>query len=376
MTLTVKKSIFVAAIIFALQFAAGTAQAALFECTGRNNECTICDFFAMVAAAIGFTLKVVVPLLLVLILAFGGLMMIYKKDDPEILERVKNIFKGLVIGALVAYGGWVLVTASLAGSGSFNKDSWWKFTLNCQYCGDGIVQSNEACDPGETAADCAARGGSEEECANAAGLCTDVCTIKETCDSPSVRSQAGKGCWLTQDASDANFCARGKYECDPETAELVCKLITPTVYDECCLDGGQKLSVPGASFDIVRAEILGPDVSIYTCDDVCAKKGEVCIGVGLTSVAFNKCVSVMHHVAGICDLSINLQSNNCHAQFVMIGGTCLENSRCQPAWEPCGVFSPMVDEGYYQRMGLENPGLVAGENYVQFVVGEAACYCR
>jgi hypothetical protein len=351
MTLTIKKSIFVAAIIFALQSAAGTVQAALFECTGRNNECTICDFFAMVAATIGFTLKVVVPLLLVLILAFGGLMMIYKKDDPEILERVKNIFKGLVIGALVAYGGWVLVTASLAGSGSFNKDSWWKFTLNC------TVQEPEpvVAQPVNRLAPV----GSQVSCGGA------------------LAEKIGMGCIVSGDLNDLAYCRQGRYECDPANNQLVCREIVPQIYDECCKDGGKSLdSMP---LEIVRAQRFLEMYNIsdsgfsFDCNQICKIKNKTCVGVGLSNVGINKCVSVRHHENGLCDMTSNLQKEDCRSNFRLGSGGCIElNSRCGPGLEPCTTINKLLNDDTSKEEAL---GLSKDINYVQFNVEETACYC-
>jgi hypothetical protein len=82
-------------------------------------------------------------------------------------------------------------------------------------------------------------------------------------------------------------------------------------------------------------------------------------------VAVNRCISIKHHAQGKCELSINQQSNNCHATFYVSRADCAETtSPCQPAFEPCTTISeagrPSSDE----------------TEYVKFSVHETACYCK
>jgi hypothetical protein len=375
------KKFFAGAILSsALIFLAESAQAALVKCTGHNNECTICDFFAMVANTIGYTLKFVVPPAALLVVAAGGLIMILKKGQPEVIERVKNIFKAALVGALIAYCGWVVVSVSLASLGSFNKDSWYKFEMNCSYCGDGFVQGGEECEPAENVEECVARGaGNSEECASIIASCSKECKIKPGCGTRNpLHDKIGVGCWLTNNPADARYCDRGKYVCNEESGEITCEPLETQQKDECCVDGGRALVAAGFQFNIVRAQQyleardgaegerarrgLGQS---FTCDDVCATRGEVCIGVGLTNVAVNRCISIKHHAQGKCELSINQQSNNCHATFYVSRADCAETtSPCQPAFEPCTTISeagrPSSDE----------------TEYVKFSVHETACYCK
>ncbi len=310
------KKALVAAVVPVLLGVAQTAAAQLYTCTGQNNACTICDFFAMVVSVIGITLKFIVPSAIILAVIAAGVMMMLKQEDPDVWARAKKIMLTAIIGGLVAYGGWLLVSVSLAGMNSFNKDTWWKFELVCTHCGDGVLQAEEECEPGLSEVPC----------------------------------------------------------------DEFCKIITEkkTVVQDLCgtANGGKDLTDPGVSFDIVRAyefvESGGGkgmtgffDFSFaanqYTCDEVCAARGQKCIGVGLTNVATNRCVWVEHHVGGICELAGNLGhgsgcSDNYNPKNHM---TCLEiSSPCKPGWEPCGVYK------------------TDGKSYAQFSVGETACYCQ
>ena len=302
------KKVIVAAIFFLLA-GVQTAAAQLYTCTGQNDACTLCDFFAMMVKVIGITLKFVVPSAIILAVIAAGVMMMLKQEDPDVWARAKKIMLTAIIGGLVAYGGWLLVSVSLVGMNSFNKDTWWKFELVCTHCGDGVLQAGEECEPGLSEVPC----------------------------------------------------------------DEFCKIITEkkTVVQDLCgtANGGKDLTDPGVSFDIVRAPQVSAGQSpavkgitnTYTCDEVCAARGQKCIGVGLTNVATNRCVSVRHHIDNICELSENLQQGSgCSDRYsILVGDTCLEiSSPCRSGWEPCGVY-----------IGADaDAGAVEGQSYVRFSV--------
>jgi len=322
-----KKNIVVAAILILLGVAQ-IAAAQLYTCTGQNDACTICDFFAMMVRIIGITLKFVVPSAIILAVIAAGVMMMLKQEDPDVWARAKKIMLTAIIGGLVVYGGWLLVSVSLAGMNSFNKDTWWKFELVCTQCGDGVLQTGEECEPGLSEVSC----------------------------------------------------------------DEFCKIITEKkteIQDRCgTANGGKDLTNPEVGFDIVRAHgfvnsggnerrvsFFSFNMNAYTCDEVCASRGQKCIGVGLTNVATNRCVSVIHHVNGICELSGNLsQGSGCSDHYRISDDTCLEiSSPCEPELEPCGVYEKSTAR---HSSAAANSGAVDGKSYVQFSVHEAACYCQ
>jgi hypothetical protein len=147
------KKVIVAAIFFLLA-GVQTAAAQLYTCTGQNDACTLCDFFAMMVKVIGITLKFVVPSAIILAVIAAGVMMMLKQEDPDVWARAKKIMLAAIIGGLIAYGGWLLVSVSLVGMNFANKDTWWKFELVCTHCGDGIVQTGEECEPGLSEVPC------------------------------------------------------------------------------------------------------------------------------------------------------------------------------------------------------------------------------
>ena len=306
------RKIVIISIIFLVLSWTQTAAAQLYTCTGQNNACTLCDFFAMMVEIIGITLKFIVPSAIILAVIAAGVMMMLKQEDPDVWARAKKIMLTAIIGGLVAYGGWLLVSVSLAGMNSLNKDTWWKFELACTHCGDGVLQAEEECEPGLSEVPC----------------------------------------------------------------DEFCKIITEkkTVVQDLCgtANGGKDLTDPGVKFDIVRAEeyvarptgfelIIDTRAYEYTCDEECAARGQKCIGVGLTNVAVNRCVSVVHDIGLNCELSGNLdRGSGCSDSYTNgYAPACLEySSPCKPEWEPCGI------------------DILTGESHPMFSIMQTACYCQ
>jgi len=292
-----------------------TAAAQLYTCTGQSNACTICDFFAMVVKVIGITLKFIVPSAIILAVIAAGVMMMLKQEDPDVWARAKKIMLTAIIGGLVAYGGWLLVSVSLAGMNFANKDTWWKFELVCIRCGDGVVQAGEECEPGLSEVPC-------DE------FCRIVSPPSASVPSPAPTST-------------------------PSPAP------PPSNIDECYASDGRDLTSSGVSFDIVRGSAEQLANLNMSCDIICSARGQNCIGVGLTNPSVSACVQVVHHIGNRCEISENLAMGKCSSIFSIFSSwTCLElSSPCRPGLEPCGTYTD-------------------GQSYVQFSVGETACYCQ
>lgn len=264
-------------------------------------------------------------------------------------------------------------------------------TCKAEYCGDGQVTGDEACDYNESLADCKARKPdyTDKKCLDLIDNCNSECKIVAVAACTDVdKTKIGKGCWLTNDITDREkYCQRGKYICDddpesPTYNKVVCRALDPKVYDDCCLDRGEKLDE--MAFNIVRIRDyvkLGVgaegDMAGYwvycgskaiDCDTVCKGKGQVCIGVGLGNWQKSKCVSVVHHIAGDCSLDENLVTNDCRAKYCLSDAICCEGGTCKDNLKPCcdsgtSIFDP------YTGQSFKGSG-------PQFSVGETACYCK
>lgn len=263
-------------------------------------------------------------------------------------------------------------------------------TCEAQFCGNGIVETGdgEECDFNESLARCKKRNPSwtDQKCNELISGCNEKCKkLAVAACSNADKSKIGKGCWLTENRNDKDkYCQRGKYVCEtdstsPDYNKVVCKGITPKVYDECCLSSGDGLDQ--ISFDIVRIRdfvqlgagggFQDPQARVMCeskqidCDTVCKSKGKVCIGVGLTNWQKNKCIFVIHHDFNNCNLSQNLATNDCRAKYCISSYICCEGGSCDSKWEPC-CKGTMTDKVYGPFKGTG----------AMFSVGETACYCR
>ncbi len=264
-------------------------------------------------------------------------------------------------------------------------------TCKSQYCGNGVVDGDEKCDYNESLAACKIRNpaSTDQQCIDFKNMCDQKCKIIVVAACEGVdKAKVGKGCWLTNDMTDREkYCQRGKYICDTEADsptynKVVCKPLTPKLVDECCFNRGDNLDT--TSFDIVRIRdfvklgdgsggqinnmMVPCESQAIDCDSVCAKKGQVCIGVGLANWQKSKCVSVVHHVQGDCSLSQNLVTNDCRAKYCLTTAVCCEGGECKDNLKPCCDPNVTLWDPW-ARIYFKGSGS-------QFSVGETACYCK
>ncbi len=119
----------------ALTFAQGEeAQGGLVPC--EIGQCTICHFFQLIQNVISLFLFTIVPILIPLMIALGGLFMvlgyIVPEKGPENIKKAKSIFKGVIIGTVLIYTAWIIVNLFFQVIGvitwdGFDATGWWSF---------------------------------------------------------------------------------------------------------------------------------------------------------------------------------------------------------------------------------------------------------
>lgn len=249
----------------------------------------------------------------------------------------------------------------VANSSKESSSEGWSYgcTDDCKwtggYCGDGIVQAeHEECEKDESKANYELRTGKinlgEAEWQAFSMSCKNNCKLG--CVG---KTDIGVGCYI------GNTCQKGKYICDDNDNVVCCDVFTPVfghpIYDYCCKNDYGELSdgkINGRKFFIERAktsdlESIAAEVydhgglkdisQSYYCDNVCAKTGKICVGVGLNNPAISNCVAVQHDVGNDCDNTANLAANDCRARF-----------------------------GKYSDTNCQDGGGT-------FYIGETACYC-
>jgi hypothetical protein len=259
-------------------------------------------------------------------------------------------------------------------------------------CGDGIVQAenDEECDPEESIDKCRERTGkSGQECQDLLNRCGEDCKLAEMANQcTEEEDKIGMGCYLDENKNgnvDEAECKKGKYVCIPSKKKIECVNVfgdaeyTKAIYqtdiykpkddytgkddfyvtDYCCANMMSEYAdgmIGDKPFTIVRATpddvhptggktleqdwvgIVSLDNNPYgglrggfNCDEICKKKGKLCVGVGLTDPSKNACVYEVHDLMGVvgnaakCNnagkavismsISGNKAYNNCKAWF-------------------------------------------------------------
>lgn len=99
--------------------------------TSKTN-CTLCDLFTLVKNILDCVLFRIVPVVAVLLIAYGGLLMIIayaEGSGEEKLGKAKKTISAVIIGLLIIYGSWLIVDTFLKTIGYINSGSW--NTITC-----------------------------------------------------------------------------------------------------------------------------------------------------------------------------------------------------------------------------------------------------
>ena len=145
--MNMKKTFFVSIfILFLIQIPGFVNSAGLVPCGPGTDKpsCQLCDFFVLIQNIVDFFLVPtdtnggvpIVIVLAVLMVIIGGFMYILASaggGDSNMISQAKALFKGVVIGLLVAYGAWIIVNTffSVLGVSTWQgAGEWW--TINCE----------------------------------------------------------------------------------------------------------------------------------------------------------------------------------------------------------------------------------------------------
>ncbi len=99
----------------------------------QTVPCQLCHLFVMVDEYVSGFLKYVVPSLATIMIAIGGMMLIFGAGKPETVSQAKSLFKTVIIGLIIIYGAWLIVDMLLSAF-SVNKSflqSWNTIFTNC-----------------------------------------------------------------------------------------------------------------------------------------------------------------------------------------------------------------------------------------------------
>lgn len=126
MTNKIKTFILLSTLYFL--FSITTVQAAgLVPCEGTG--CTFCHLLQLVNNVIDFALYKVAAPLVVIMMIYGGLVIMTAGENSGKVDEGKKIIQAAVIGLLIAMGAWLIISQILAivGGGKFEP---WNFFIS------------------------------------------------------------------------------------------------------------------------------------------------------------------------------------------------------------------------------------------------------
>jgi uncharacterized membrane protein YvlD (DUF360 family) len=129
------KKIFLLFLLLAfpsISFAQYDCSAPIVPC--RLGECTFCDLFKLLNNIINYLLWCLVPPLAILMIVIAGFLYVgvileFLPGGMETISQAKRIFTSVVIGVILAYAAWALISLFLMALGYKDWRNWYQ--INC-----------------------------------------------------------------------------------------------------------------------------------------------------------------------------------------------------------------------------------------------------
>jgi hypothetical protein len=108
-----------------------TFSGGLVPCGGPGeNPCQLCHLFVLLNNIFEFLITRIVPVVAVLMIAIGGLLFVISAENPQNIEKAKEIFKSVAIGLLLIFSAWLIVNLFLTVVGVASWTGKW-FQIKC-----------------------------------------------------------------------------------------------------------------------------------------------------------------------------------------------------------------------------------------------------
>jgi len=88
----------------------------------KSNSCELCHFFVMINGIIVWFFKVA-AVIAVLMMVIGGVMFFFGGVKPDMLTKARNIITSVVIGLLIIFCAWVIITTVISQLGIVKSSS-------------------------------------------------------------------------------------------------------------------------------------------------------------------------------------------------------------------------------------------------------------
>jgi hypothetical protein len=121
------------AVLAGIFFAEATQAAGLLpDCGGPGQgACTICHLFELINNIITGVIIALVPAAAGLVIAIAGFKMLINQNNAEVMAEAKKIILMVIIGLLLIYGSFAIVTAIFKGMGYVGDNPLQFNNVNC-----------------------------------------------------------------------------------------------------------------------------------------------------------------------------------------------------------------------------------------------------
>ena len=134
-------SLLTPALAFAVHSDQGLVQCGNIE-IGQPN-CQLCHLFQLVSNIVHEILTKFVPIVAPIFLVIGGIYLLVARDDPGMLKKGKDVLTATIIGLIIIYTAWVLLSTVLTFLGVAEwtgLGSWWEIQCSTNTITPDIIE--------------------------------------------------------------------------------------------------------------------------------------------------------------------------------------------------------------------------------------------
>jgi hypothetical protein len=102
----------------------------------KNEACTLCNLFQLVNNLVNWMLLVIIPVIAPIFLVIGGIYLLIARGDPAMFKKGKDVLTATIIGLIIIYTAWVLLSTVLTFLGVADwtgLGSWWEIQCMTLY---------------------------------------------------------------------------------------------------------------------------------------------------------------------------------------------------------------------------------------------------
>ncbi len=147
----------------------------------ESVPCQLCHLFLMFERIVDFVLAYIVPPIAALMLLIGGFMLMFAGASPDQLTQAKGILTTVVIGIVLIYGSYIIVSTFLTAVGVADwtgLDSWYQLNLkDCPMSPEEVDSDSSGDRDYDTGINC-----HDNNTGSAGAFCKEECGASPECD--------------------------------------------------------------------------------------------------------------------------------------------------------------------------------------------------